>query len=355
MTQAIYKIINLVNDKFYVGSTTNKKVRFRQHRKLLRGNRHHCKHLQAAWNKYGEEKFDFRVVEDVPDGEDLAAAEDRWLREHFGKPHCYNAGAAAVAPWRGVYGADHFNFGRTMADEHKQQISKTLKEFYAADYANHPRVGIEHSDEAKAKISISKLANPTKHWLGKTRSEETKAKIGAAQRGKPKPAGRKVSEEGRAKIRANIEAGRSHKHWRGKTHTEETKEKMRRPIYAVLPDGTKRDFVGLYEAGIELETPYQSLVRACKSGKLVSKGKFAGWLFCYADQAAPVVDVPEEYKDLPRTRQQAKELGAKQYFTGIACERGHIGPRAVKGTCIFCRREDDKKARYVATTPENTA
>ena len=65
MTQVIYKIINRVNDKFYVGSTVNKKVRFREHRKQLRGNRHHCKHLQAAWNKYGEVKFDFVVVEEV--------------------------------------------------------------------------------------------------------------------------------------------------------------------------------------------------------------------------------------------------------------------------------------------------
>ena len=98
MTPVIYKIINLVNDKFYVGSTTNKKIRFREHRKQLRGNRHHCKHLQAAWNKYGEDKFVFKVVEEVPNPKLLTAAEDLWLAEHFGKPYCYNSGSAAVAP-----------------------------------------------------------------------------------------------------------------------------------------------------------------------------------------------------------------------------------------------------------------
>lgn len=200
MTQVIYKIVNLVNDKFYVGSTTNKKVRFREHRKQLRGNRHHCKHLQAAWNKYGEVKFDFVVVEEVPDNCSLADAEDRWLKEWFGKPECYNSGAAAIAPWRGVYGPDHFNFGKVMKSEQKAQISSSLKEFYAADYFNHPRVGKTHSEETKAKISASKKANPVAYWQGKERSEETKAKISAAQKGVAKP-GRKYTEEGLAKVR----------------------------------------------------------------------------------------------------------------------------------------------------------
>jgi group I intron endonuclease len=203
MTQVIYKIINRVNDKFYVGSTVNKKVRFREHRKQLRGNRHHCKHLQAAWNKYGEVKFDFVVVEEVPDQASLHEAEDRWLREHFGKPHCYNSGSAAVAPWRGVYGADHFNFGRAMAEGQKDKISTSLKQFYAEDYFNHPRVGKTHTEETKLKISAAKLANPTKHWLGKERSAETKEKIGAAQRGVAK-APRTFTPEGLERARENM-------------------------------------------------------------------------------------------------------------------------------------------------------
>ena len=72
----IYKIRNVVNGKFYVGSTINQKDRFRNHRRLLRKNRHHCAHLQAAWNKYGEDCFKFEVIEhDIPVGA-LQAAED---------------------------------------------------------------------------------------------------------------------------------------------------------------------------------------------------------------------------------------------------------------------------------------
>lgn len=278
MTQVIYKIVNLVNDKFYVGSTTNKKVRFREHRKQLRGNRHHCKHLQAAWNKYGEEKFDFRVVEEVPATDSLQAAEDRWLQQHFGRLYCYNSGAAAIAPWRGVYGPEHFNFGRVMSEGQKAQISTALKEFYAQDYANHPRVGKTHTDETKERIRQAKLANPTRVWLGQERSDETKTKIGDTQRGKPKCPGRKVSEEGRAKIRANIEAGRSHMHWLGRTHTEESKQKMRKKV---LEKTSGQVFESLTAVLTHYEMTMPTLRRALVSGKPIGKGKFAGLIFEY--------------------------------------------------------------------------
>jgi len=203
MTQVIYKIINTFNGKFYVGSTTNQKVRFRQHRKLLRGNRHHCKHLQAAWSKYGEDKFIFAVVETVAPDVALWSVEDTWLKEHIGTEQCYNSGTAAAASWRGIYGSAHPNFGKIMRQEQKHDIATTLKTFYAEDYNNHPRVGTTHSDETKAKISASKKANPTKHWAGRERDEETRKKIGDAQRG-VKKAARTYTTAGLEKARANM-------------------------------------------------------------------------------------------------------------------------------------------------------
>lgn len=281
MTQIIYKIVNLVNDKFYVGSTNNQRERFRTHRNKLRRGVHHCAHLQAAWNKYGEEKFVFKVIAHVPDGESLQEAEDAWLMSHVGQNYCYNTGLRSGAPMRGIQKERHPNFGRPVSEEQKEQISATLKNFYAQDYFNHPRVGKTHTEETKAKISASKKANPVAYWEGKERSEETKAKIGDTQRGKPKGPGRTVSEEGRAKIRANIEAGRSHMHWLGRTHTEEAKAKMRRKVYATLPDGSKREFEGVALAGKELGVAYTMLVRSIKAGKPLAKGLLAGWFFSY--------------------------------------------------------------------------
>ena len=210
MEQVIYKIINVVNNKFYVGSTTNKKVRFRQHRNLLRGNRHHCKHLQASWNKYGEDKFEFVVVEIVSEGMSLQQVEDIYLLQHVGQPMCYNSGYSSDAPWRNAPPQATPNFGKVMAKQQKEKISEALKEFYAADYFNHPRVGKKHTEETKLKIKQNRVPTAGENHCryGKTQSDETKAKIGAAQRGKPKVEGRKVSGEGLLKIREIIVTGK---------------------------------------------------------------------------------------------------------------------------------------------------
>lgn len=193
----IYKIINLTNGNFYVGSTNNQRERFRTHRNKLRGNKHHCAHLQAAWNKYGEDAFLFRVVEEVLDESMLQKAEDVWLAEWVGKENCYNHGLRSGAPWRGVAKELHPNFGRSMSEEQKALLRS------ARLAQPDPRTGKTHSDETKAKISAAKLANPSKHWLGKERSIETKEKIGAAQRGVPK-APRTFTPEGLERARENM-------------------------------------------------------------------------------------------------------------------------------------------------------
>lgn len=44
--------------------------------------------------------------------------------------------------------------------------------------------------------------------------------------------------------------------------------------------------------------------------------------------------------DYPKTRAEAKATGAKYYFTGKPCTRGHVALRETKGNCVECRRED---------------
>lgn len=285
MEQVIYKIINVVNNKFYVGSTTNKKVRFRQHRNLLRGNRHHCKHLQASWNKYGEDKFEFVVVEIVSEGMSLQQVEDIYLLQHVGQPMCYNSGYSSDAPWRNAPPQATPNFGKVMAQQQKEKISEALKEFYAADYFNHPRVGKKHTEETKLKIKQNRVpaAGENHYRYGKTLSDETKAKIGAAQRGKPKVEGRKVSEEGLLKIRENIESGRSHKHWLGRKHTEEAKEKMSKTVF-VMPDGILFPSLTAVLSHYGMKMP--TLRRALVSGKHLTKGRLAGYSFRYGGIAS---------------------------------------------------------------------
>lgn len=292
----IYRITNMANGKFYIGSADSFARREWQHKYALRRKEHKNPHLQASWDKYGEEMFVFEVVEQIPEGEDQLAWEDKWLRDCVGKPDCYNVNTLATAP----------------------------------------RLGIEHSDESKARISI-KVQQAVAEGRGGAfiPSEETRKKMSASLKGNQNALGYKRSDAEREAIRQRT---LGNKNFLGKTHTEEAKAKLRRPIYALLPDGTRRDFIGVSAAGEELNVAYPMLLRACKVGKPINRGMFAGWQFFYADQEAAPVHIPEEFKHLPRTRQDAKAQGAKEYFTGLPCTHGHISPRLAKGSCMACRK-----------------
>ena len=65
LISGIYQIINTTNNKIYVGSSINLKQRFNDHKKLLRHNKHPNNHLQSSWIKYGEDKFNFEIIEFV--------------------------------------------------------------------------------------------------------------------------------------------------------------------------------------------------------------------------------------------------------------------------------------------------
>lgn len=58
----IYEIVNLVNGKRYIGSAQSLHKRRGQHWTRLRNGWHHSRHLQNSWNKYGEQRFCFKVL-----------------------------------------------------------------------------------------------------------------------------------------------------------------------------------------------------------------------------------------------------------------------------------------------------
>lgn len=43
-----------------------------------------------------------------------------------------------------------------------------------------------------------------------------------------------------------------------------------------------------------------------------------------------------DYDQYPKTRAEAKSIGAKYYFTGAPCKHGHIALRKTKGACVEC-------------------
>jgi hypothetical protein len=60
----IYKIICLTTKDFYIGSCKNFAVRFKQHKKDLKGFKpHYNRKLQELWTQYGEKNFEFQPIE----------------------------------------------------------------------------------------------------------------------------------------------------------------------------------------------------------------------------------------------------------------------------------------------------
>lgn len=74
----IYKIENKVNGKVYIGQSIDIDKRRKQHLGDLNNGIHHNKHLQSAWDKYGEENFTFKVVEEC-EVENLNQKEIYWI------------------------------------------------------------------------------------------------------------------------------------------------------------------------------------------------------------------------------------------------------------------------------------
>jgi len=279
MKNVIYKIRNVVNDKFYVGSTVDSRKRFWAHRKALRLGNHDCIYLQRAWDKYGEDCFKFEIVEQLNAKEELYPAEQKWLDEHFGKEHCYNVAAHADSPMRDA------------SPEIRAKLSTKAKEWHENNI--HPRQGATHTPESIALMKENNHApkGETHYRYGKTVSEETRKKIGDTQRGKPKAPGRTVSAEGMAKIRAASEAGH-YSHWEGRNHTEESKLKMSKAIVAVYPDGASRLYNSITELRNDTGLKPATINRALKAQWPISKGEFKGWEFYYADDFF-ALDTPE--------------------------------------------------------------
>jgi group I intron endonuclease len=92
----VYKITNTVNGKVYIGSTTiDIETRWGVHRSALRTGKHYNKHLQRAWNRYGESAFTFEVIEQGTTKEDVRSKERSWIQKFFGV-NCYNATTEAA-------------------------------------------------------------------------------------------------------------------------------------------------------------------------------------------------------------------------------------------------------------------
>src|ERR1019366_413038 len=80
----VYVIQNTINDKVYIGQTSQGTRRLQQHRSLLKNGSHLNKHLQTAWAKYSAIAFEFYTLASYETREEVGAAEAlfvAWYKE----------------------------------------------------------------------------------------------------------------------------------------------------------------------------------------------------------------------------------------------------------------------------------
>ena len=121
----IYKIVNVTNQHYYVGSSKEISIRWKRHKKLLINDCHTNDYLQRAWNRYGPDNFDFIVVEEVAP-ELLLEIEQRHLDiAKLESDKCYNLCFTATGSDLSPYSIEKIrvaNTGRIQTDTTKQKL-----------------------------------------------------------------------------------------------------------------------------------------------------------------------------------------------------------------------------------------
>lgn len=184
----IYKILNLANNKFYVGSALNLNSRFRQHRLNLEQNKHINKHLQASFNKYGAHSFEFHILEVVENAtkELLEAREQYWLdcTKCYNKEIGYNKRKLAESN-RGYSQSNLSVEKRRLANLGKKRSKETCEKLKNRIVTDEWRENISKSQIGK------KVSNETKNLLliyaSRPKSQETKDKISNSLKFKNRP------------------------------------------------------------------------------------------------------------------------------------------------------------------------
>jgi group I intron endonuclease len=243
----IYQIKNTNNNKVYIGSASEFRNRWSQHKKELLLGKHGNKHLQSAYNIDGPDVWHFTVLEvvvaETKETGKIArkAAEQVWIDKHYG-PECYNIKSKAAVSRADVPSKDPAKTSAKMSKSGKKawadRAPEVNEKIIAAIRAGHVEWRktpaylefIENrvfSPEGLEALRVANLGN--KHCLGRVCSEENKLALSERSIGNTWAAN--PSEETREKIAA---AGRKKK---GIKHTPEhraansaaSKRRIRKP------------------------------------------------------------------------------------------------------------------------------
>lgn len=213
----VYLIRNVVNGRVYVGSSCLVHKRLDAHKSLLNRQKHHNRHLQAAWNKYGASSFSFQLLEETAVAL-LIQREQYYIDTLLAHEKGYNLSPTAGST-RGFAQPEHVcaavaaaNRRRVWSDaqrEHHAEVQAVRLRMLASDPILRERLRRVHAGKVVREETRAKLRAAN---LGKHHSAEARKKMSEARRGRP------MSEE-QKQLRREM--------FKGRVFSDETKRKMR--------------------------------------------------------------------------------------------------------------------------------
>jgi group I intron endonuclease len=169
----IYSILNRITCEIYIGSAIDYITRWRNHKNLLKSNKHYNTKLQNSWNFYGMNNFIFEIMEHVFDRDNLIVREQHYLDTILfaseNDNRFYQLGFNTLRKAESSLGYKHT----------KESIEKMTGKNNPM-YGKSAFLGRKHTDESKKLISDNTKGLALKeknHFYDKTHTEESKIKM----------------------------------------------------------------------------------------------------------------------------------------------------------------------------------
>lgn len=210
MNSGIYKIVNTLNGKCYVGSTKDFQKRWKKHFNDLEKQQHSSIKLQRSYNKHGRNAFVCEIIEEIPYEKDkILEREQYWIDTLKTKENGYNIADASF----GDVLTNH-----PLREEIIDKIKKTI----------HSNLNDMTKEERKEKWGRPGDKNG---MYGRHRTEEEKQHLSEINNGRPsKLKGIPLTEEhkrnlSKSRIEKGVAKGEKNPFY-GKHHSEETKRRI---------------------------------------------------------------------------------------------------------------------------------
>lgn len=107
----VYKILNIIDGKYYIGSSVHLKKRLKDHKFTLNAGNHQNIHLQRAFNKYGAENFVFSILEYSDNLDNVREKEQKWIDKLAACNQNYGYNIHPLAVGGSVKGKKSNNYG----------------------------------------------------------------------------------------------------------------------------------------------------------------------------------------------------------------------------------------------------